>query len=312
MWTAGLIGTVVGLGVLVAVRDKPQDCGFPPVDDGSAAKKKEEAPAAPTTSTATEAGATSAAATKEGTPAPTAAAAAPAQAEMGMMGALQSVLKLPGIWALAFTYFFIYMVRQGVTSWLVWYLIAEKGAANAGQAALAVSGLELGGLAGSTVAGFLSDMNIRKSKGGAGHVGKRIQVCMLYTVGIAACLLGLQAVPATASALQWITIAGLGFCIYGPQMLIGLSGAELVSPKAVGASQGILGWIAYLGAAFAGIPLAAVMDAKGYNGFFAALLGACAVALVLLTTQANAQSFLQRQDKATPGGSSGAAAPATA
>jgi len=35
-------------------------------------------------------------------------------------------------------------------------------------------------------------------------------------------------------------------------MLIGLSGAELVSPGAVGASQGILGWIAYLGAANAG------------------------------------------------------------
>jgi sugar phosphate permease len=306
MWTAGLIGTVVGLGVLVAVRDKPQDCGFPAVDDGSAAKKKEAAAAAaPAAATTTEA----TTATKEGAAAPAAAAAAPAQAEMGMMGALQSVLKLPGIWALAFTYFFIYMVRQGVTSWLVWYLIAEKGAANAGQAALAVSGLELGGLAGSTVAGFLSDMNIRNAKGSAGHVGKRIQVCMLYTLGIAACLLGLQAVPASATALQWVTIAGLGFCIYGPQMLIGLSGAELVSPKAVGASQGILGWIAYLGAAFAGIPLAAVMDAQGYNGFFAALLGACAVAMLLLTTQANAQSFLQRQDKATPGG---AAAPATA
>jgi sugar phosphate permease len=55
-------------------------------------------------------------------------------------------------------------------------------------------------------------------------------------------------VPAGAVAAQWLTIAALGFCIYGPQMLIGLAGAELVSPSAVGASQGILGWIAYLGA----------------------------------------------------------------
>ncbi len=31
------------------------------------------------------------------------------------------------------------------------------------------------------------------------------------------------------------------------QMLIGLCGAELVGPDSVGASEGFLGWIAYLG-----------------------------------------------------------------
>jgi sugar phosphate permease len=225
-----------------------------------------------------------------------------------MMTALKSVLRQPAIWALAFTYFFIYVVRQGVTSWLVFYLMAEKGAVDAGQAALTVSGLELGGLAGSTVAGYLSDQSIKGAKAGAGHVGKRIQVVMMYTVGIAAALVALQAVPAQNTALQWITIAALGFCIYGPQMLIGLSGAELVSPRAVGASQGILGWIAYLGAANAGIPLSHVVQQQGWGGFFTALLGACAVALLLLSTVAGAQSYLQREEKASSGGMNPAAA----
>jgi sugar phosphate permease len=75
---------------------------------------------------------------------------------------------------------------------------------------------------------------------------------MAYTVAMAGALLALQATPAGAQGLQWAAIAALGFSIYGPQMLIGLSGAELVAPGAVGASQGILGWIAYLGAANAG------------------------------------------------------------
>eukprot|EP00775_Hariotina_reticulata_P011432 gene11432-11578_t len=184
---------------------------------------------------------------------------------------------------------------QGVTSWLVFYLMAEKGAADAGSAALTVSGLELGGLAGSTVAGYLSDRAIRSAKPGAGLVGKRIKVVMAYTVGMAGALLALQAVPAEAKALQWIAIAALGFTIYGPQMLIGLSGAELVSPGAVGASQGILGWIAYLGAANAGIPLSHIVQNHGWSGFFTALLGACAVALLLLTSVANAQSYGQRE-----------------
>ncbi|KAF8071289.1 uhpC [Scenedesmus sp. PABB004] len=288
MWAPGLIGVGVGLAVLAAVRDKPADLGFPPVDAPAAAAAKPApaaaAPAPPAAPAAAEA------------PAP----AAPAAAGGGMMAALSSVMRLPAIWALALTYFFIYVVRQGCTSWLVFYLMAEKGAADAGAAALTVSGLELGGLAGSTVAGMLSDRAIRRAGPGAGLVGKRVQVVMAYTLAMAGALVALQAVPPGARALQWLAIAALGFSIYGPQMLIGLSGAELVSPVAVGASQGVLGWIAYLGAANAGIPLAWVVQTHGWGGFFAALLGACGVALALLATVANAQSFGQREAKAVP------------
>jgi sugar phosphate permease len=145
----------VGLLVLAAVRDKPTDLGFPPTDPAAAkaaAEKQQQQKA--------EAAATGKAAKGGST----------------MMEALRSVMQQPAVWALAFTYFFIYVVRQGVTSWLVFYLMAEKGAADAGSAALTVSGLELGGLAGSTVAGLLSDRAIRGAKQGAGLVGKRIQV----------------------------------------------------------------------------------------------------------------------------------------
>ncbi len=73
------------------------------------------------------------------------------------------------------------MLLQGVTSWFVFYLIKEKGVADAAQAAMRVSGLELGGLFGSLIAGRLSDLLINrdKSQGGkGGNVGKRVQVCM--------------------------------------------------------------------------------------------------------------------------------------
>lgn len=70
---------------------------------------------------------------------------------------------------------------------------------------------------------------------------------MAYTVGIALALLSFQYVPASAAALQWLNVFMIGFFLYGPQMLIGLCGAELVGPDSVGASEGFLGWIAYLG-----------------------------------------------------------------
>jgi len=88
---------------------------------------------------------------------------------------VKNVLRNPYIWAMAFTYFFIYIIRQGVTSWSVFYLMQAKGVADVGTAATLVSGLELGGLAGSLLAGRISDKMILEAKPGEGFVGKRVQ-----------------------------------------------------------------------------------------------------------------------------------------
>lgn len=69
---------------------------------------------------------------------------------------------------------------------------------------------------------------------------------MAYTVGCAVMLAAFKASPNVA-ALQWLLVAGVGFMLYGPQMLVGLCGAETVARPAVSACQGFLGWISYLG-----------------------------------------------------------------
>ncbi len=73
-----------------------------------------------------------------------------------------------------------------------------------------------------------------------------MQVVVAYAIGTAAALAAFWACPNQPTA-QWLAVATVGFFLYGPQMLIGLCGAEVVSPSAVGASQGFLGWISYLG-----------------------------------------------------------------
>ena len=60
---------------------------------------------------------------------------------------------------------------------------------------------------------------------------------MAYTVGVAAMLLAFWATPASLAWAQWATVFMIGFFLYGPQMLIGLCGAELVGPESVGASE---------------------------------------------------------------------------
>lgn len=56
------------------------------------------------------------------------------------------------------------------------WCLQVKGLQDSGLAVLRVSGLELGGLFGSLLAGKLSDILINSSKAGSGTVGKRIQV----------------------------------------------------------------------------------------------------------------------------------------
>lgn len=262
MWAPGIAGFVMGALILLAVKDSPESAGFPPVERVEQAAKVEGAP--------------------------------PVAKESLMELLMNNVLKNPFIWGMALTYFFIYIVRQGVTSWFVFYLMNAKGVADVQGAALRVSGLELGGLVGSLLAGKLSDQLIKNSRKEEGHVGKRVQVVMAYTVGVFAMLGVFAATPAALGWLQWASVFMIGFFLYGPQMLIGLCGAELVGPDSVGASEGFLGWVAYLGAANAGVPLSVIVRDFGWGWYFATLMIACMLALVLLAPMTNLRSYVQR------------------
>ena len=66
---------------------------------------------------------------------------------------------------------------------------------------------------------------------------------------LTALLLGVFWAAPNVAWMQWLIVAGVGFALYVPQMLIGLCGAEVVRKPAVSAAQGFLGWISYLGAA---------------------------------------------------------------
>ncbi len=104
MWVPGLTGLVVGAGLLLLVRDSPEAVGYPPVETVQAKPKQADG------------------------------ASAPKESLMSLL--LNNVLKNPFIWGMAFTYFFVYVVRQGVTSWFVFYLIKARARAPGGQGGL--------------------------------------------------------------------------------------------------------------------------------------------------------------------------------
>mmetsp|Transcript_11434 Transcript_11434/g.19587 ORF Transcript_11434/g.19587 Transcript_11434/m.19587 type:complete len:634 (+) Transcript_11434:330-2231(+) len=183
------------------------------------------------------------------------------------------VLTNPYVWLLAVSYFFVYFVRQGISSWAYIYLLDFKGVPNPQDAAFRMSGMEIGGLLGSLSSGYTSDKMMK---------GRRIPVIVGWMVGLIISIIGLWYVPVNWRIANWLVIFAIGFFIYGPQMLVGLAGAELVDKSAVSSTIGLLGWIAYLGASVAGFPLTKIVTSYGWQAYIMALVGFSAVAIALL------------------------------
>ena len=182
------------------------------------------------------------------------------------------VLSNPYVWLLAVSYFFIYFVRAGVSSWSHVFLQEFRGISNF-ESAFRVSGLEVGGLLGSLVSGWASDKMMR---------GRRIPVIIMWLIGVIASVGAFWFIPAPWRYVHWLAVFSIGFFIYGPQMLVGLAGAEIVDRSAVSSTIGLLGWIAYAGAAVSGYPLTKFIGMYGWGAYFVSLLSFAAMAVLLL------------------------------
>lgn len=246
MFVPGAIAIVMGLFLYNRVRDSPESVGLPPID-AYRSEPVEESKSQVEKDLETE--------------------------NLSTWAKLRKhVLSNPYVWLLAVSYFFIYFVRAGVSSWAHVFLQESRGIA-AFESAFRVSGLEIGGLLGSLVSGWASDKMMR---------GRRIPVIIMWLVGVIASVGAFWFIPAAWRYGHWLTVFSIGFFIYGPQMLVGLAGAEIVDRSAVSSTIGLLGWIAYAGAAVSGWPLTKFIAMYGWGSYFVALLAFAATAVLLL------------------------------
>lgn len=183
----------------------------------------------------------------------------------------EHILKNKFIWILAISYFFVYIVRISIYDWVQLYLMEEKGYTLM-VAGSCVFWFEIGGIFGSLAAGYLSDTVFK---------GRRGPVNILFTVGVIGNLMVLWFIPSASLLTISIATFVFGFLIFGPQMLIGMAAAELVSKEAAGTATGFAGLFAYAGAACAGWPVGRMIEDFGWSAFFL-LLSICASIAVLL------------------------------
>lgn len=177
------------------------------------------------------------------------------------------------IWLLALSYCLVYIVRTAINDWGNIYL-TENYHYDLVSANSALSLFEIGGFVGSLAAGWGSDKLSSSNRG---------PMALLFAIGIFFSILALWLMSKENLILQGSVFFAIGFFVFGPQMLIGMAAAECAHKKTPGSATGFVGLFAYLGAAIAGYPLALVMEAFHWSGFFIVISAAAfGIALLLL------------------------------
>ena len=192
------------------------------------------------------------------------------------------------VWMLCLANFFVYVIRYGVMNWAPMYLSNVRGQSMM-HASTSVAGFEIAGLLGALAAGWLRD-----------HVfaGRCAQLSAAYMLATGVALfafwkLPLLAAPQSSDAALLLVI---GFCIYGPQFLVGVCAATLVGPRAVATAIGLTGLFGYASSAVSGLGFGVLVARSGWDAPFACMIvGAVAAALCFFVlTSAESRALSKR------------------
>ncbi|MBT6715965.1 MAG: MFS transporter [Elusimicrobiaceae bacterium] len=233
----GAIGVVTSLVMLVMLRDRPVSMGLPPIDKYKNVSYPVEK-------------------TKE---------------DVSHCKILKKyVFTNPYLWALCFSYIFVYLIRFGTLDWATKFMYDVKGISEV-KVALFWSLMPLGGIAGGIVAGYLAD----KVWGG------RCAPCnVLYLILLIFSIWGfyVYAGPDNYFATGFYLLA-IGFFVDGPQVLVGgVQVSRITVKEAVATACGLSGWFGYIGAAFSGVGLAYITKVYGWGGMYGACMISCVIA----------------------------------
>lgn len=270
-WVPAIAGVFTAAFLFNRLRDTPDELGLPPVE--SDWDRAEQASAQPPAGAARESAIELA----------KAEVSAVESADSGPIGAPASdpvlgeeleeeeplaevvrrrVYRNPAIWLACTANFFVYSVRYGILNWAPTYLQEVKHL-SAEHAGLITGGFEIAGLVGCLVAGWLTDRF---------WAGRRAPVSVIWMIGCALSVLAFWKTPEGNTLWMGVSLAAIGFTVYGPQFLGGVMSADLAGSRAAGTAVGVHGFFGYLSGLLSGLGLSKVVDKYGWDVSFQILL----------------------------------------
>ena len=191
------------------------------------------------------------------------------------------VLRSPVLWSLGASYFCLKLIRYSILFWLPYYLNKVLGYSKA-QAGYQSISFEVGGIIGSIVIGYISDRYFP---------GRRRYVASVMVAVLAVALLIYTRLAPISVLLNFIGMAMVGFCLFGPDTLISGAAAQDIGGKHdVAKAAGFINGFGSCGAVLQGVATAGISAWLGWNAlfyFFVLLALVSSVALLIGKRPAN-------------------------
>ena len=177
------------------------------------------------------------------------------------------------IWLVALANFFVNAVRFGFLDWGPTFLKEFKGISVA-KGGLMIIAFELAAVAGTILSGWITDRVFR---------GRGVRTCVFFMLFAALFSFGFWCLPSGApSGVATAMLMGAGFCIYGPQSLIGMVAINHATKEAAALATGFTGIMGYASTVVSGIGIALLREHFGWGLTICAIGALALVGMVLL------------------------------
>ena len=173
---------------------------------------------------------------------------------------------------LGFANFFVYIVRFSVLDWGPSLLSQSKGVSMS-HAGWLVAMFEIAGILGMLFSGWATDKWLK---------GRAHRTCVFCMAGAALFVFLFWQLPSDAPIwLLFATLCAAGFCIYGPQALIGIAAANQATKKAAATANGLTGLFGYASTLVSGVGLGYVAQHYGWSWAYVGILGMAVVGMLV-------------------------------
>lgn len=186
----------------------------------------------------------------------------------------------PYIWLISMANFFVYTIRYAILLWAPTFLSQAKGI-QITHAGWMDAGFEVAGVCGMLTGGWITD-NI--------FGGRGIRSCFFYMLGCCVALYLFWRLPHQSQAVSTLLLCATGFCIYGPQCLVGICAANLATKRAAAAAVGLTGLFGYASTTLSGVGLGYLVQHYGWSAGFRLLILVSAVGALLFLLGWNAKA----------------------
>ena len=192
------------------------------------------------------------------------------------------------IWILGISNFLVYIVRFAVLDWGPTFLKEARGM-SLSDAGWTVAVFEIFGILGTLCFGWLTDCFLQ---------GKAHRTCLFCMLGVAVFMGIFLVLPSTTpSWLMVIILAMAGFCIYGPQALIGISAANQATNRAAATANGLVGLFGYASGLVSGVGVGMFVDLmnkvnpeKSWDYVFMGMIGVALLGVITFSTMWKAKA----------------------